>query len=273
MIRVSVITVCYNAEKVIEKAIQSVLMQTYGNIEYIIQDGGSTDKTPQIIQTYIKKYPEIKIIYESKKDGGIYNAMNLALEKITGEWCVFINADDSFFSDTVLEEVFGVGQQYDNYAAVFGGYRRHDSKNGYIFQSESIEIIPRKMPFVHQSIFVRTSVLKEYKYNESYKLCADYDMFLRMYIDGLKFFQVKTIIADYSIEGISGDRTIEALKETIQIKENYENIYPITVKQRIKWKNMILSMKIKQKIPVEVMIQLRKIKAYIRTKILGKTTN
>ena len=104
----SIITVTYNAEKVLEKTIQSVIGQTYGNIEYIIVDGASTDRTLEIItwhKTQNSGTKDLEII--SEPDKGLYDAMNKGLKAATGDYAWFLNAGD-FFKDEnifVLENI------------------------------------------------------------------------------------------------------------------------------------------------------------------------
>ena len=90
---ISIITVVKNAETTIERSIQSVLSQNYSNIEYIIVNGYSTDRTNEILNKYKNK---ISLII-NKKDGGIWDAMNIGLEKATGDIVGFLNADDYYY--------------------------------------------------------------------------------------------------------------------------------------------------------------------------------
>lgn len=271
--KISIITVCYNAEKTIRNTIESVLRQTYINYEYIIQDGLSVDSTMKIVEEYAVKFQEADISYryESVQDSGIYNAMNKATEKARGEWCIYMNADDSFYNERVLQDVFE-NEDYYGYDAVFGAYCRHDEKNSYVFQSEPIEILPQKMPFVHQAIFIRTLVLKNYGYDEKYRLCADYDAFFKMYIDGCRFKQIPIVIANYSVGGASGEGNIKALMETINIQRKHADVYPITIYRQFLWKYKKIYMRFKNFIPPNLMIVFRRIKAFIRLKILRKST-
>ena len=96
----SVITVVFNDEKQIEKTIQSVLEQSYKNIQYIIIDGKSTDNTLEIIRKYQDKSDTIV----SKSDNGLYDAMNKALKYIKGDYVCFLNSGDTFFSKTTIEQ-------------------------------------------------------------------------------------------------------------------------------------------------------------------------
>jgi glycosyltransferase involved in cell wall biosynthesis len=252
---------------------ESVLNQEFTDYEYIVQDGCSKDTTMDIVKEYEKAFQQKGIAYRyvSAPDTGIYNAMNLATAKARGEWCIYMNADDSFYAPTVLQEVFGA-QDYDGYDAVFGAYCRHDEKNSYVFQSENIHILPRKMPFVHQTIFIRTEVMKAYGYDEQYLLCADYDAFFKMYADGRRFKQIETVIANYSISGASGDGNIRALHETVRIQKKHAEQYPITWKRKILWKMKSRYMRVKNCIPDNMMITLRRVKAFIIVNVFKRNT-
>lgn len=106
---VTVITVCYNAVSLIEKTICSVLAQQYEHIEYIVVDGGSTDGTIEII----RKYEAHISHWITEQDEGIYDAMNKGVTMATGEWCIFLNAGDTFAADDVLNRVFQVPREAD----------------------------------------------------------------------------------------------------------------------------------------------------------------
>lgn len=99
----SVVTVCYNSEKSVERTIQSVLRQNYTNFEHIIVDGGSTDGTADIIKRYAG-VPSLKFI--SEKDDGPYDAMNKGIYSSTGDIVSFLNSDDYYLHEKVLEMVY-----------------------------------------------------------------------------------------------------------------------------------------------------------------------
>ena len=91
--KISVVTICYNSKLFIEKTILSVINQSYEDLEYIVVDGGSTDGTLDVIHKYSNRITK----WISEKDEGIYNAMNKALDIITGDWVIFMNSGDCFY--------------------------------------------------------------------------------------------------------------------------------------------------------------------------------
>src|ERR1700744_4940678 len=94
--KISVITVCYNAVKVIEPTLLSVITQAYNNIEYIVIDGGSNDGTVELI----KKHADKITYWVSEPDEGVYDAMNKGIDKATGSWVYFIGAGDILLNIT-----------------------------------------------------------------------------------------------------------------------------------------------------------------------------
>ena len=113
--KISVITVCYNEAATIEKTLESIFNQTYQNIEFIVIDGGSTDGTLDIIE----KYKDKIAYFVSEPDEGIYNAMNKGIKASSGEVLYFLNANDTLYSDDVLETVVSVFEK-GNYDFVYG---------------------------------------------------------------------------------------------------------------------------------------------------------
>lgn len=99
--KISVVTICYNSKLFIEKTILSVINQSYEDLEYIVVDGGSTDGTLDVIHKYSNRITK----WISEKDEGIYNAMNKALDIITGDWVIFMNSGDCFYRYDVLSNI------------------------------------------------------------------------------------------------------------------------------------------------------------------------
>lgn len=220
--KVSVITICFNAEKVIEKTMKSVLAQTYTDFEYIIKDGGSTDGTNQIIQRYEEKFRKRGIPFRHivEKDRGIYDAMNQATDAAAGRWLNYMNADDIFWDDTVLEQIFD-NREYS------GDILYGDSVCEYEFVKGKKEYTLWKgqhqdfsmMPFCHQACFFRDDLIKEYHYDLSYRSAADFHVLLRAKVEGKRLEPVGQIVSLCTMDGVSNVEIKTSFLETVKIKE------------------------------------------------------
>lgn len=184
---ITIIIVVYNGESSLEKSILSVLVQSYKNIEFIIIDGGSTDQTIDIIQKY-----ESKISYwESTPDKGIYDAMNKAVSKSTGNWLYFLGSGDLLLDSLTKISPFLI----NNATVYYGDVFRLDTQMKYdgYFSPYKLAITN----ICHQAIFYPSSVFKKYRYDLKYKIQADH--ILNMYCFGDKQFNFKYIPMTISI--------------------------------------------------------------------------
>ena len=146
--KISIVTVCYNAEKDIEKTIHSVINQTYDNIEYIVIDGGSNDGTLSMINKYASKID--KII--SEPDKGIYDAMNKGITLAKGDWINFMNAGDSYVDADVLKLV---SDNINNNCDIIYGVKNIEEEFAYYYvKAKPIEMLNTEMPFCHQTVFL-----------------------------------------------------------------------------------------------------------------------
>lgn len=215
---ISIITVSYNAASTIEQTILSVINQTYPNIEYIIIDGGSTDGTVDII----KKYSDKIAYWISESDKGIYDAMNKGIIKATGEWINFMNAGDTFYKIDVLDKVFSLTELWDK-NVVYGGVNMdYGSYSKVIYPKKVTKYNP--MPFNHQCVFVRASLLKEYMFDTTYRYAADYNFFCKILERG-GFTKIHLIIANYLVDGVSSLHGISVNKERIRSNPNWYTFY------------------------------------------------
>lgn len=174
-----IITVCRNAESLIEDTIKSVLSQTYSDVKYLIIDGASTDGTVDVI----KKYEDRLTYWVSEPDRGIYDAMNKGLAKareLGDGWVNFMNAGDLFADDEVLQRIFGSDNIADN-IKVIGGNTVNvfpDGREETHF-AEPSSVIPQRLPFSHQACIARLT--PDWHFNTSYKYSADYDFLYNTY--------------------------------------------------------------------------------------------
>jgi glycosyltransferase involved in cell wall biosynthesis len=169
MIKLSVVTVVYNAVEDIEKTIISVANLKSSKVEHLIIDGGSSDGT----QDVIKRYKEKLSVFISEKDTGIYDAMNKGIDRARGKWILFLNAGD------ILTKEFNLSQLDLGFLS---------SKEfiffSYLIKGQDNVIMPKcthkfGMPTSHQAMLISTEVLKREKYNSKLKVAADYELYLK----------------------------------------------------------------------------------------------
>lgn len=224
--KVSIITVCRNAEKHIESAIQSALSQTYPNIEYIIIDGASTDGTMAIVNKYRDRIS--KII--SEKDAGIYEAMNKGIKFAAGDILYFLNSDDRFCDQNVIRTLAAEFQNDQSLGIVYGEaeFTNIPERVSKTFQQGDFEyknrldlILKRVIP--QQCVFAtRAAYDKVGSFNTSYQICADYDWFLRAFNHDIKNRFIRRKIAIVNAQGLSYTKRYEVIHE--KIKTVYRNV-------------------------------------------------
>lgn len=180
--KVSIITVCYNSESTIESTIQSVIQQSYPNIEYIVVDGDSTDGTFKIIKKYEKHITK----YIKEKDHGIYDAINKGIKLATGDILGILNSDDVYCNlDTIKHVVEKFAKEQKD--ALYGDlkYVQSDnlSKTIRYWKSgpfRSIKFLFGWMP-PHPTFFLKRTIYQNLgNYTTSFKSAADYELMLRM---------------------------------------------------------------------------------------------
>ena len=221
--KVSIITVCYNAKSTIEKTIKSVISQTYRDIEYIIIDGASTDSTLRIIE----KYKEKVSYFKSESDSGIYNAMNKGINASTGDILYFLNANDYLFDEKVVEDV--VNHFKITKAKIIFGDMSFIKETGEEKERRSFELADKLFltseNLCHQGIFYKKEVIEVCGlYDEKYKLLADYDLNLNAIIKNkFKTRHIQRTIAKFTLEGQSNSEKLKDLQETE--KKEILNIY------------------------------------------------
>ena len=204
--KVSVVTVVWNDAAGLERTIQSIINQTYENLEFIIIDGGSTDSTIEIIKKY-----EAKIDYwVSEKDNGIYDAMNKGIEAATGVWVNFMNAGDKFVDLNTLTSIGFL--KFSDTALVYG----KNIMDGNVRIPASLKDLEIGGTLAnHQSMFFNKSVLKNMLYYDlKYKIYGDYELVNRCYlVFPNKFNYIDIVIADFNSNGISQKISYQKRKE------------------------------------------------------------
>lgn len=198
---VSIITPCLNSEKTIRDTIDSVLYQSYKNIEYIIVDGGSKDGTVEIIKEYEPLFCG-RMWYVSEPDKGIYNAMNKGIRMSHGQLIGIINSDDYYEKDAVNKVVSVMSK--DTYQIIYGYCRILDRHGETVFINRVSHEDLFVKTFQHPTCFVTRKTYCRYgMFNEKYKVAADCDFIYRLYRKNVIFIQVKQITANYRLGGYS----------------------------------------------------------------------
>jgi glycosyltransferase involved in cell wall biosynthesis len=197
-----------------------VISQTYPNVEYIIIDGGSTDGTLDII----KKYEDYIDYWVSEPDEGIYDAMNKGIDLTTGQWINFMNAGDKFFNDNTIFFIYqNVKSLNSNYDIVYGkvGIMNEKGEIDMIYglnEKDSLKKLKKYMSIPHQSTFYKLGFFKKFgKYDNNFKLAADYEILLRNY----RNFQMKFLDSILSLmlsNGISQRQFARVFKEFTRAK-------------------------------------------------------
>ncbi|MCQ2974919.1 MAG: glycosyltransferase [Bacteroidales bacterium] len=198
MPQLTIITICRNIVSTIERTCLSIVNQTFQDFEWIVVDGASTDGTVDIL----KKYSSRIDILISEPDNGIYNAMNKGIKLATGEYILFMNGGDEILNFNTLENVF---KKANNADVIYGDEYVKNDKEYYLFRNQRL-LTPKslyKKTFSHQATFVRTSIQKKYLFDESLKIAADYDFFVKIYFKKKYIFErIDMAISVFYLDGI-----------------------------------------------------------------------
>ena len=249
MIRFSVITITYNAEKVLQRTIDSVRNQTYEGVEHLIVDGASKDQTLAMVEQYKLQSDASdnghKVIIQSEPDHGIYDAMNKGLTQASGDYVIYLNAGDFFPSANTLEDI--VHQcRLNEYPA--------DERPGVLYGNTNIVdgegrfLHPRRlqpptkltwksfrngMLVCHQAFYARTDIAKNTQYDTRYRFSADVDWCIRVMREsermGLELCNTKMVVANYTEEGATTRNHQASLKERFDVMRRHYGLFTTLV--------------------------------------------
>lgn len=208
-IKFSIITVSLNSGAYIEDTIQSVAAQTYHNREHIIIDGASTDATRQILEKH-----DHEISWVSEADDGIADAMNKGIARASGDYLLFINADDYLRNEHVLEEIGKcVTDKLDLYVfQVIASYPSAEQK--LMFSRKPNWLTHLKMGSCHQGQLISRRLFEQYGlYDTTFRITMDYDFLLRCYQQGISARAISLPVAVMRQVGISARRDWPSLCE------------------------------------------------------------
>ena len=217
---VSVITPCYNSEKTIEKTLSSIENQTYSNIEYIIIDGGSSDRTLSLIEQHRDRLPKnLRII--SERDKGIYDAMNKGIHMANGSLIGIVNSDDWYEHDTIEQAV--THYQGNSYEVLYGMQRNYlgDKEKAILFFHH--DFLSEQM-ITHPTCFVTKGAYQALGlFDLSYRSAADYDLMLRFWrSQKVVFTPILRVLSNFRLGGMSSSQ--KGVRENAAIRSRYRYI-------------------------------------------------
>lgn len=192
--KISIITVSYNSQSTIQDTFDSVLNQTYSDIEYIVIDGKSSDNTPDIINEYESLFNDrLKLI--SEPDKGLYDAMNKGIKMATGDIVGIINSDDFYHKPDIIEKVASTFIENKAVQAVFGDVRfvnpNNLDKTVRYYRAKNFNVNRFRFGFMppHPTFFTYKHNFEKFGYYQTdYKIAADYELLIRfLYTNGLKY--------------------------------------------------------------------------------------
>ena len=241
MIRFSIVTITYNAEKVLERTLNSVLHQTYEGVEHLIVDGASKDNTLLMEERYKEQNDTSenghKVIILSEPDHGIYDAMNKGLTQASGDYIVFLNAGDCLPDAHTLEEIVHqsrLNQYPENElpGVLYGNTNIVDNEGRFLHPRRlqppaklTWKSFRHGMLVCHQAFYARTDIAKNTQYDTRYRFSADVDWCIRVMREsermGLTLCNTKMVVANYTEEGATTQHHSESLKERFHVMRRH----------------------------------------------------
>ncbi|MFH0796620.1 MAG: glycosyltransferase family 2 protein [Candidatus Omnitrophota bacterium] len=220
-LKVSIITPCLNGAKHLERTIQSVIHQTYGNIEYIIIDGGSTDDTLKIV----RKYAGHIAYWVSEPDKGIYDAINKGIDLSSGELIGVLSSNDYYDKEAVGWVIEAYKQRRE--AGIFFGDAvgikqcLRQKRKGRV-ELGQFRPFRSSLEIAHSATFIHKEVHQRWRYDAKFKIGADYDLLWKAYNAGIKFHYLDKILTYLSLPGASGH--YRCLLENYAIRKKYHKL-------------------------------------------------
>ncbi len=242
MIKFTIITCTYQAENELERTLRSVLEQTYKDVEHLIVDGASTDATLRLAQAYVTESQAQnnghKVMVTSEPDKGLYDAMNKGLKHATGDYVLFLNAGDTFPSESTLTQVAACVEGTNVLPGVLYGDTDIVDNEGRFVRHRRLSP-PKKLSWksfmqgmvvCHQAFYARTDLAKKVPYQLKYRYSADVDWCIRVMKmaqkQGLLLCNVQTVVANYLDGGMTEKNHKASLKERFRVMESHYGYLP-----------------------------------------------
>jgi len=218
--KLTVITINYNNLPGLKKTFESVFRQTSKEFEYIVIDGASKDGSADEIAAHNDKIA----YYVSEPDKGVYDAMNKGIKVATGDYCIFMNSGDCFYTTDVVEKVLPV---LDGADIIYGNTHYTDGKIRLSKDEPDLFSFFYVSCWCHQSTFIKTNLLKKYLYDDSLRIVADWKFLLQTVIkDNCTYKEIDQDISLYDATGISStNKELYDKERELVLKEMFTDRY------------------------------------------------
>ena len=229
--KISIVTITYNAAKVLQRTLDSISNQSYRDIEHLIIDGASKDDTLRMVEAY-EQQASYAVIIQSEPDKGIYDAMNKGLRMATGDYIVFMNAGDTFHDERTLERVLGEGMREEEPAVLYGDTDIVDSE-GRFLRKRHLSVpdhltwrsFRQGMLVCHQAFYARLDIARDIPYDLQYRHSADVDWCIRVMKEAerrhLPLVRVPGVVADFLDGGDTTQNHRASLKERFTVMRHH----------------------------------------------------
>lgn len=238
--KVSIVTITYNAARTLQRTLDSVACQTYADIEYLIIDGASKDDTVAIAERY-KAMSRHEVVIQSEPDKGLYDAMNKGLQKATGDYLVFLNAGDTLYApDTIETVVKPTANSQQPIAVIYGDTAITDAEGNFLHlrthrppEQLTWKSFKQGMLVCHQAFYVLTSLARQIPYDLQYRHSADVDWCIRIMREAerqqLALVNTHAILANFEEGGDTTQHHRDSLKERFKIMMHHYGLIQTVV--------------------------------------------
>lgn len=244
MIKFTIVTCTFNAEHELQRTLDSVFHQSYADVEHLILDGLSSDRSVEMAQTYKQRSDEARTGHEvvvcSERDSGLYDAMNKGIARATGDYIVFLNAGDTFPSEATLEHIAHSIGDGEALPGVIYGDTDIVNDEGRFLRHRRLQP-PTKLTWrsfrngmlvCHQAFYALTTLAKDNPYNLNYRFSADVDWCIRVMKEAerqhLMLKNVDEVVVNYLDGGMTEKNHRASLRERFSIMRRHYGL-PLTL--------------------------------------------
>lgn len=244
MIKFTIVTCTFNAEHELQRTLDNVFHQSYADVEHLILDGLSSDRSVEMAQTYKQRSDEARTGHEvvvcSERDSGLYDAMNKGIARATGDYIVFLNAGDTFPSEATLEHIAHNIGDGEALPGVIYGDTDIVNDEGRFLRHRRLQP-PAKLTWrsfrngmlvCHQAFYALTTLAKDNPYNLNYRFSADVDWCIRVMKEAerqhLTLKNVDEVVVNYLDGGMTEKNHRASLRERFSVMRRHYGL-PLTL--------------------------------------------